>query len=564
VIASITSVPARILGVGDRVGSIAPGLDADLVVFSDDPLSTSSHVQRVYIRGEVAFEAPDAKALVVRAGRIWINEERQIENGAVLIEDGRISAVGHSVPHPPFARVIDAGPGSFVTPGFIDGFGHLGLEGDRTPAGPELCLASMVGIPDVTERRVARAGITTVITAPYAAATPGSQLSAIKTSGNDRQRRIVRDSAGVFFDVRDLDPAEVGERLKNRLKSGKEYLEKWQKYEKELAEWREKKAKGTLEGTEAKSEAVKEVEKKPDPITGTWAVTLSGGPIPEPQQATMRLRLTGSDIEGRLSVPGQSEEFKITATFDGKHISGTIETETPFGNPTLAADLVEEDHIVGYVALAEFRIDVDAKRTDKSDVEFKVVRRKTRGKGGRPLPPPIDEGLEPVRAALEKKIPLLVGVRTEAQIAEVLKAAQEYEVGVVLLEANAAGALAPQLVERGVGVVVPKQIVQKRDDEWYHQADDLSRKGVAVAFQSDAEDAARGLPLAALHAVERGMSADAALAAFTTDAAKMYKLDDRIGSLEPGREGDLVIFSGHPFEAGSRVQRVIVSGEEVP
>jgi len=159
---------------------------------------------------------------------------------------------------------------------------------------------------------------------------------------------------------------------------------------------------------------------------------------------------------------------------------------------------------------------------------------------------------------------VLVAVRTEVQIDEVLKAAKEYEVSVVLLDALGATVHADKLAADGFGVVVSKQIVQRRNDEWYTQADDLSRKGVSVAFQSDGEDAARALPMLALHAVERGMSADAALAAFTTDAAKMYKLDDRIGSLEPGREGDLVIFSGHPFEAGSRVERVIISGKEVP
>jgi imidazolonepropionase-like amidohydrolase len=84
-----------------------------------------------------------------------------------------------------------------------------------------------------------------------------------------------------------------------------------------------------------------------------------------------------------------------------------------------------------------------------------------------------------------------------------------------------------------------------------------------VAFQSDADDAARGLPLLALHAVERGLSADAALAALTVFPSRMYKLDDRVGSIFPGRDGDILIFDGHPFEAGSRLMHVIVNGREV-
>ena len=277
----------------------------------------------------------------------------------------------------------------------------------------------------------------------------------------------------------------------------------------------------------------------------------------------MILKLTGDQIEGRLRSPNDPEEEKITATFDGKHISGQIEAETPFGPPAIEADLVEEDHIVGTISIGEFSIDLEARRTDKSEVEFKVTRKKKRGKGGRPLPPDVDEALEPMRAVLLKEIPIVVAARTAAQIAEVLTVAKEFEVPLVLLDAEEASVHVEQLVEQSIGVVVPKTIVRWLNDEHYHQADDLSRSGVSIAFQSDAEDAARALPLVGLHAVERGLSADAALAAFTTLPSRMYKLDDKIGSLQPGRQGDLVIFNGHPFEAGSRVERVIIGGREV-
>ena len=563
VLAAITRIPAEILGIGDRVGHLAPGMDADLVVLTGDPLATSSHVRRTYVGGVLAYEAPDVSALVVRAGTIWVDENTRVDNGAVLIENGVISAVGPTVPHPPLARVIDAGPDAFVTPGFIDAFGHLGFDGDRSSTPPDISFASAVGVPDVTERRVARAGITTVLTAPYAASAQGSQIAAIKTSGKDREARVVRKTAGVIFDVHKSDPMGVGKKLKARLEAAKKYLEKWQKYEKELAEWKEKKAKGELTDGGAKREEVSEQEGEVDPITGTWAVTLSGGPIGEPQSATMKLRLTGSEIEGRITVPGEAIEGKITGTLDGTHISAQIDIETPFGPPMIEADIVEEDHIVGTIALADIQIDLDARRTDKSAVEFKVARRRTRGKDGRPLPPSVDESLEPLRAVLEKKIPIVIAVDTAAQIEAVLKVAKEFEVSLVLLDAAGATAHAEKLVEQSVGVIVPKRVLRRRHDRWYHQSDDLSRKGVSIAFQSDAEDGARALLLSALHAVERGLSADAALAAFTTQVSRMFKLDDKIGSLQIGRQGDLVIFSGHPFEAGSRVQRVIIGGEEV-
>lgn len=563
-LAAITRIPAEILGVGERIGSLTAGKDADLVVFSDDPFSTGAQVQAAFVGGVRVYTVPSNEAVVVRAETVWVDESTRFSPGAVLIEKGKITAVGHSVPQPPFAKVIEGGPGSFVTPGFVDARGHLGLEGDRTAPGPELTLADIVGVPDVTERRVARAGVTTQVLSPYAASTLGSQVAAIKTHGGTRPARILRPSAGVYFDLSDADEVDIEERIAKRLETAQKYLEKWQKYEKELAEWQEKRAKG--ETVEAKPKAVetKEATEKVDPITGTWSVTISGGPIPEPQTATMRLRLEGNDIEGRIVVPGAPEEAKVVATFDGKHISGHIEIDTGgMGYPEIEADLVEEDHIVGKISFQGIEIDLDARRTDRGAVEFRVVRRKTRGKDGRPLPPKIDEALEPLRRVLERKAPLVAQVRTAAQIAAVLTLAEKHELDVVLVNAEGAAAHADQLKERGVGVVLPTALVRERLDRWYVQADDLTRRAVAVAFQSEAEDGAYALPLVGLRAVERGMGADAALAAFTVHASRMFKLDDRIGSLAEGRDGDVVVFSGHPFAASSRVLRVLINGEEV-
>ncbi len=564
VIEAITRVPAEILGVADRVGSLAPGRSADIVVFSGDPLSVGSHVDRVYIAGELVFQRPENDALVIRAGTIWLSERERIHDGAVLIEDGVITSVGHSVPHPPFARLIDAGADGFVTPGFIDSFGHLGLDGDRASTSPELSLSTLIGIPGAPEERVARAGVTTVVVAPYSASPQGSQITAVRTVGNSRDDRLVRPVAGVLFDFREADPMDVATKFKKRVDEGKKYLEKWQKHEKEHAEWKEKRAKGEDVKVEPKKETVKQEAEKPDPITGTWSVSLSGGPIDEPVTATMKLKLAGSDIEGRILVPGQPEEAKVVATFDGKHISGSIDIDTPMGKPAIEADLVEDDHIVGYVQLADLKIDLDARRTSKDAVEFKIVRKKTRGKDGEPLPPTVDDALEPIRAILEKKSPAIVAARTPPQIDAVLKTAKEFEISVVLLEGDAAATLAERLVEQSVGVIVPTDVYRFLDERWFHQADELSRKGVSVAFQSNAEDAARSLPLIGLRAVERGMSPDAALAAFTSSAATMFKLDDKIGSIKPGLLGDLLIFDGHPFEAGSRLKRVIVGGKDAP
>lgn len=56
----MTTVPASMAGVGDRVGSIAPGLDADLVIFSGDPLRLDSQVLEVYVNGVRVYRSEDS------------------------------------------------------------------------------------------------------------------------------------------------------------------------------------------------------------------------------------------------------------------------------------------------------------------------------------------------------------------------------------------------------------------------------------------------------------------------------------------------------------------------
>ena len=74
---------------------------------------------------------------------------------------------------------------------------------------------------------------------------------------------------------------------------------------------------------------------------------------------------------------------------------------------------------------------------------------------------------------------------------------------------------------------------------------------------------ARFLPLHVAYAVRYGLSPADALAALTLWPAKAFKLDDRIGSLEKGKDADFVVFSGDPFEPQSRVLLVVCNGTVV-
>jgi imidazolonepropionase-like amidohydrolase len=568
-LAAITRVPAEILGVDDRVGSLAPGTDADLLVLTGEPLDINSYVRQVYVGGEAVFDAPHPEALVVRAGRVWVGDGTVLSDGSVLIENGKIQAVGRRVPHPPFARILDAGADSFLTPGFIDAHGHLGLEGDRTIAKPDLQTHRAIAVAGREFARVARAGVTTVMLAPYRGAPNGARMAAIKTYGTSRSELVASELSGLRFSLRGKDPFTAGiEPLRKALEAGKKYYDSWKKYEEELAKWKEGRDKGEVEKKkEEETETVVE-DGKSDPITGTWEFTISGGPMPEPVTGTMTLKLTGNSIEGRIADPDSGEEAELTGTLNGDQVRLEIEAEdSPVGNPVIEATLDAEDHMTGKVVISSFEVEFEATRTDKQAVEFKVKRKRKRLKDGRPVPPKVNESLEPFRPLLDSKIPAVVQVETAAQIDAALKLfVEEYKVPLVLVGAEDATDVAGRIAEHKdkLGVVVPPNIVRTRQRRPYTQVADLSRQGIPVALQSDSEDGARSLPLMGLFAVRNGLGGDAALRALTVDAARMYKLDDRVGSLEPGKDADLLIFTGHPFDAGSRLERVIVAGHEVP
>lgn len=574
VLEAITRVPAELLGVGDRVGSIAPGRDADLLVLTGNPLNTTTHVQRVYVGGRTAFTMPSRHALVVRGGTVWLGPNNWLADGSVLIEDGRIVAVGKRVPVPTDAQVVDAGPDAFIAPGLIDGLGHLGLEGDSGALAPNLSLAPLYGVSEVADHRVAAAGVTTVLAAPYRFHNRGSQITAVKTAGHSRVDRVINPTAAVAFDVRGGDPKTIGDSLKQPLEAGKKYVEKWAKYEKDLAEWEKKKAEGKLEAA-AKPVVVEEPDKKPeeDPITGTWSIRASGGPIPEPVDAKVALNLTGNQIEGRLTDPPEAAQVdhRITGTLSGTKITGTATIDVPVDLPAppfWEGEIVEVDHIKGTAGLRGIvQLDIEMRRIDKEGTQFKVGRakRRTTGEGGRPLPPPVDEALEPIRALLAGEIPAVVAADTAPEIETVLAVLSgEYKIEhIVFLGADDARLAIEKMKAIHAAVVLPLNVMRTEKRKPYEQGDDLSRQGIPVAFQSNAEDGARSLPTVGLYAVERGMSAEDVLTAMTIGAAKMYRIDNRVGSIEPGKDGDLVIYSGHPFDAASRVERVFIGGEEV-
>ncbi len=92
----------------------------------------------------------------------------------------------------------------------------------------------------------------------------------------------------------------------------------------------------------------------------------------------------------------------------------------------------------------------------------------------------------------------------------------------------------------------------------------LARAGVQTAICTDhPETPIALLPFCAAMAARAGMDEEEALAAITINAACICGAGDRLGSLSPGKDADLVVMDGHPFHWRTRVTHVLIDGQEV-
>lgn len=601
---AITRGAAEVLGVAERIGSLEPGRDADFVLLSGAPLATASEVVETWVDGRPRYRAPRREgAVVVRAGTIHTAAGPPIVNGEVLIQDGAIAAVGSSVPHPRGARLIDAGPHGVVTPGFVDAYGHLGLEGQGGVVRGNAELALGLGRAGPSFWRVARAGVTTVVLAPRRLDRQGSPLLALKTAptrslADDLRGGLVLDPlVGVAFDLRGSDPLAVPGGLRQRLAQAKGYAKQWDKYEADLAKWRAEREKKAAEraaeeakarrtrrpgesepAPEAKQEeaqqaepakgegaTVEQVPAEADPVSGTWTFTLAGGPFP-PRKGELLLELKADKQTVRgiaREEGGGGEQVPVTGRLAGNRLTLTLDVQTPFGPPQVEAD-VEEDLLRGTVRLGPVTLSFEANRTAKAIPELKLQLKRSRsGKDGRPAPPPADPALEALRRVLAGEAVLAVWVDHPRLALEVTQALAKENVRAVLLGLSDADLVADALRAADVGVLLRPEATVWREGEELSPAVLLAGRA-ALGFMSEAEDGAAELPLRTVAAVARGLSEGQALLALTRDAARLVGLEARIGSLEVGKDGDLLVWSGPPFEATSRLEAVVIGGRVVP
>ena len=166
--------------------------------------------------------------------------------------------------------------------------------------------------------------------------------------------------------------------------------------------------------------------------------------------------------------------------------------------------------------------------------------------------------------------PLLVHVERVATIRQVLQYAQANKLGLVILGGGEAWETASELAAAHVAVVIDAEsnLPGSFSDlgATMKNAARLDAAGVTVTFQPQSNTAhyARTLTQEAGNAVANGMPWDHALAAITKNPAQIFGIADSYGTLEPGKDADVVIWDGDPLEVTSAPTAVFIKGEAIP
>lgn len=182
--------------------------------------------------------------------------------------------------------------------------------------------------------------------------------------------------------------------------------------------------------------------------------------------------------------------------------------------------------------------------------------------------PKFDMKLEALIPVLKGEIPLKAHAHRADDICTAIRIAKEFGVKMTL-EHCTEGHLIPEVVARsGFPAAVGPTLTNASKIELVNKSFEtpgvLARAGVQVSIITDNPVIPQSyLPLCAGLAVKAGMDPFAALQAITINPAKHLGIADRVGSLEVGKDGDVVIVNGDPMVSDSTIAAVLVNGEKV-
>ncbi|MCF6464033.1 amidohydrolase [Clostridium sp. Cult1] len=380
--------------------------------------------------------------IFIKNGKIFTMTGEVIENGCILIKDGKIFEVGKDLVAPLDAKVVDA-EGRMVLPGFVEAHSHLGMweegigfegsDGNEMvdPVTPHLRAIDGINPMDISFKEAYIGGVTAAVTGPGSANVIGGMAVALKTYGKRVDDMIIREPIAMKI--------AFGENPKR----------------------------------------VYESQKK-SPITRMATA------------AILRENL-----------------FKAKNYLEKKELA----------------------------------------KEDPSKM------------------PEFDMKMEALAKVLKKEIPLKAHAHRADDIFTALRIAKEFDVDITLDHCTEGHLIADYLAEEGKGAIVGPTLSNRSKFELKNLTFDTPRilheAGVKVAITTDSPVIPlQYLPICAGLAHKSGLDEMEALKAITINAAEIVGIDDRVGSIEVGKDADIVIYDSNPIkDIDCNTYMTIINGE---
>jgi len=442
--------------------------------------------------------------VVVKAGRIITITGEEIEKGTIVIKNGVIEAVGKNVEIPFPARVIEAGDLT-VMPGLIDPCTQAGLRlFRRSGVHADLKVADEFDPDARTLADILLSGFTTLGFCPSGTGFPGQALAA-RPVAKDCPSRVLNESAYVFaeFDT----PSRDKKALKSAFETAKKEIEK---QEKALKDWEEKQKKEKAAAAKKAEDAAKKGEDA----------------AKKGEDAAKK----GEDAAKKGEDAGKKAEDAAKKAEAEKK-----EPEKKNGGES-------------------------GKNGEKKEPEkFKA--------------PPINPPYVPLVDLIQKKegVKALVAFGQAGDYVHFVDAVKDFEFARMFFLRNAAGysgdsdlmLVADKLGEAQAEVALyPAINFKPLTRNRFNLAAELVAAGCKVSLvPTDASLSAHADHLRRVAALVRGgLDREDALKAVTLRPAELLGIADRVGSVEKGRDADLLFLTGDPFDPLTRVDRVMIRG----
>jgi imidazolonepropionase-like amidohydrolase len=175
--------------------------------------------------------------------------------------------------------------------------------------------------------------------------------------------------------------------------------------------------------------------------------------------------------------------------------------------------------------------------------------------------------LEAILRVVSKEIPLIVRTDRARDILRMIAFSNSHEIDIILAGAKEAWRIADKIALESIPVILdPMDNIPSSFDSIAARMDNasiLNNAGVKILITSQSTHNSYLSRQGAGNAVAYGLSEEDALKALTINVASVFGLDERIGTLEVGKDADLLIWDGHPLEVSSFTKKIYIDGKEI-